>query len=296
MKTIALLYPGDMGTAVGRRLAAAGFEVVTHVADRSETTRRNAADAGFACATHFADAVSGADLVISLATPDAAVDLARRFAATLGTRKTRRDEPPIYLDANNVSPPTMHEIAAIVSQAGATCVDGGLIGTSSMVGGRTLLLLSGPAAGLIERHLRGSMRIKLLDDEVGAASAVRLSVSWLTKGLPALFLEMVSAAGKAGKQHELIQVLRDLYPGLMELLERTLPTYPRHVARRLQEIDEMERWVAELGLQPVMPAAVRTMFSRFEAAGIEPDRRLTFDEIVAEVARRGLRPKTPGAA
>ena len=49
---------------------------------------------------------------------------------------------------------------------------------------------------------------------------------------------------------------RASYPGIMELVDRTLPTYPRHAARRGQEMAEVEKTLAGLGLCPTVVPGV----------------------------------------
>ncbi len=45
-KIIAILSPGDMGSGIGRDLAARGFDVITCLAGRSENSRARALAAG----------------------------------------------------------------------------------------------------------------------------------------------------------------------------------------------------------------------------------------------------------
>ena len=100
---------------------------------------------------------------------------------------------------------------------------------------------------------------KLVGEEVGVASAFKLSIYGFNKGLVALFLEMVVAADRIGLRDELIQCLRDFYPGSVETVERLLPTYPRHARRRTQEMTEVVEWLGELGLSADMAAATRAV-------------------------------------
>ena len=100
---------------------------------------------------------------------------------------------------------------------------------------------------------------KLVGEEVGVASAFKLSIYGFNKGLVALFLEMVVAADQIGLRDELIQCLRDFYPGSVETVERLLPSYPRHAHRRAQEMTEVVEWLGELGLSADMAAATRAV-------------------------------------
>jgi hypothetical protein len=78
----------------------------------------------------------------------------------------------------------------------------------------------------------------------------------------ALLLELSDAALAEGMLDEFWAVSRVSYPEVMGLFERLLPTYPRHVARRTEEMAELELTVSAASRTPVMATAVRTLFQR----------------------------------
>jgi len=69
---ILLLHPGEMGQAIGRALIAAGQTVTWVSTGRSAATRRRAETSGFEAIDDLTDALTGADLVMSVCPPDAA--------------------------------------------------------------------------------------------------------------------------------------------------------------------------------------------------------------------------------
>src|SRR5207244_3296048 len=75
--------------------------------------------------------------------PHAAVDLARLVMA--------RSFSGIYVDANAVAPATGREIGKIVTDGGATFVDGGIVGPPPRNRGTTRLYLSGAEAARMAR-------------------------------------------------------------------------------------------------------------------------------------------------
>ena len=75
-KTIAILAPGAMGSAVGRRLSENGARVLTSLKGRSEATLKRAADAGMVGAED--DVIADADIILSIVPPGEAVALAKR--------------------------------------------------------------------------------------------------------------------------------------------------------------------------------------------------------------------------
>lgn len=69
MTTVAILHPGQMGTAVGLALMATGHQVFWCPVGRTAQTVRRADDAGFTPV----DDVRDCDLVLSVCPPHAAV-------------------------------------------------------------------------------------------------------------------------------------------------------------------------------------------------------------------------------
>jgi 3-hydroxyisobutyrate dehydrogenase-like beta-hydroxyacid dehydrogenase len=109
-----------MGAALAAAAGAAGVEVGWASAGRSPATRARANRLRLREARSIAELAAGSDLLVSICPPEAAKALAADVAAT-GFART-------YLDANAVSPETAGRVAAIVEAAGATYVDGAVIG------------------------------------------------------------------------------------------------------------------------------------------------------------------------
>lgn len=283
MKTLALLHPGDMGSAVATAFTRRGWRVVSYLAGRSERTRRLALQAGVAALPSMADCVSASQLVVSLVPQRAAATTARAFGAAC---REVGSAPP-YLDANSLSPATMAEVARIVTESGADCVDGAFIGNAAMLGTKTTLYLSGPAASSVAEQIGGALATRVLSPDVGSASSFKLAIYGFNKGLVAMFLEMITAADLLGFREELLDCLRDFYPGQMATVERLLPTYPRHVGRRVEEMDEVIAWLASIAHRSDMAEGTRSVFGCLEALALD-DRPWPFDRLVEEYCRRRL--------
>jgi 3-hydroxyisobutyrate dehydrogenase-like beta-hydroxyacid dehydrogenase len=283
VKTLALLYPGDMGSAVATAFTRCGWGVVSYLAGRSERTRRLALQAGVATLPSLVDCVSASQLVVSLVPQRAAAATARAFGAAC----REVDSPPPYLDANSLAPATMAEVARIVTESGADCVDGAFIGNAAMLGTKTTLYLSGPAASSVADQIDGALATRVLSPDVGSASSFKLAIYGFNKGLVAMFLEMITAADLLGFREELLGCLRDFYPGQVATVERLLPTYPRHVGRRVEEMDEVIAWLASIAHRSDMAVGTRSVFGCLEALALD-DRPWPFDRLVEEYCRRRL--------
>jgi 3-hydroxyisobutyrate dehydrogenase-like beta-hydroxyacid dehydrogenase len=284
VNTAGMLYPGDMGSAVARRLNGHGWSVVSCAEGRSARTRSAAAAAGVELLPTLEAVVIRADVAISLVPQTAVLETATAFAAA--SRATSRR--PLYLDANSVSPATMEEVCARVAAAGVDCVDGAFIGSSKMLGSKTALYVSGARAEDARDLLAGALDVRVLGAEPGVASAFKLCMYGFNKGLVAIFLEMAAAADRLGQRDELMVCLRAFYPGSVETVERLLPTYPRHAARRAEELSEVVEWLRSIDQQGPMAAATRAVIEDLARLGLPADAQWDAEGVLEECRRRHL--------
>jgi 3-hydroxyisobutyrate dehydrogenase-like beta-hydroxyacid dehydrogenase len=282
-----------MGSAVARCAARDDIELTTCVSDRSPRTRRNALDAGMVAAERFEDAVEGTVAVISLVPQSQAVALAERYADCLAGSE-RGAARPIYVDANSIAPDTLARIAACVTAAGADCIDVSVIGPASQLGRTTLLLASGPRVGELRELLGPKIEVRDLGPEIGTASAAKLAFSVMTKSMMALGLEMYSAAGRIGQANLIAELLERFYPETAAFLDRNLPTFPVHLARRTDEMKEVEHWLHSIGQAGTIACATRRLFEDLALVPWDRERACTVPDVVDAVAGSGaLSLKTP---
>src|SRR5437879_375424 len=145
---IGLIQPGEMGAAVGGLLTRRGHEVVWVSAGRSSETARRAETAGLTDLGSVDALAARSEVILSVCPPHAALDVARTVSGA-GFRG-------LYVDANAVSPDTTRAVGAAVEAAGASFVDGGIIGPPPQEMGSTRLYLSGAAAGLVAHLFEGT--------------------------------------------------------------------------------------------------------------------------------------------
>jgi 3-hydroxyisobutyrate dehydrogenase-like beta-hydroxyacid dehydrogenase len=197
VKTIALLYPGNMGVTIGAAAAASGVRVIWASDGRSQATRDRADQAGLIEVKNLRDAIRTSDLIVSVCPPHAAVDLARSVA--------EHHFRGIYLDANAVSRATAEEIGEIVTRAGANFVDGGIIGPPVKRAGTTRLYLSGArAAEIVEFFSPSMLDARAIGEEPGAASALKITYAAWTKCTDALILAILALAASEGVDKALL--------------------------------------------------------------------------------------------
>jgi 3-hydroxyisobutyrate dehydrogenase-like beta-hydroxyacid dehydrogenase len=248
MRTIGILYPGDMGHSVGRVLLEDGFTVVTTLDGRSERTRRLCASTAITVLDSLEAVVTQADAVLSIIPPTAATSVATDFAAAVRHTGHR----PLFVDANAISPMAAQKVGEIIAQVDAPYLDACIVGPARDVRGRCTFYVSGPQARIFEEQLGRSLRTHIIGDRIGQASAFKMMFSGLNKGLVALLCELTVAAQEFGFLDELLQRYTTLLPGVMQSLEWLVPTYPMHSARRAEEMRELAETLEHFGFSSVM--------------------------------------------
>ena len=184
---IGILHPGMMGASVAASAAAAGNDVSWASHGRSESTKARAGSLDITDAGDVTALAERSGLIISVCPPGFAIDLAAEVAAT--------GFAGLYLDANAVSPATGLEVARIVSDAGATAVDGGIIGPPAWSVGTTRMYVSGEGSDQVVNAFSGGLLSVIdLDAPLGAASALKMAYAGWTKGSSALLLAIAAFA------------------------------------------------------------------------------------------------------
>jgi 3-hydroxyisobutyrate dehydrogenase-like beta-hydroxyacid dehydrogenase len=197
---IGLLHPGEMGAAVAGCLTGPGHRVLWVAQGRSAASAARAVAAGLAPVGSVADLATQAGIILSVCPPHAARDVARAVAASPG------GFPGIFVDANAIAPATARDVQAIVERAGASYVDGGIIGPPpGPQAGGTRLYLSGPRAVEIAALFGGTLLdARVIAGAVTAASAVKMAYAGWTKGSAALLLALRALAQAEGVEETLL--------------------------------------------------------------------------------------------
>ncbi|MFC4274500.1 NAD(P)-dependent oxidoreductase [Achromobacter aloeverae] len=248
---VAIVAPGAMGSAIGRRLDEHGLQVLTSLTGRSGASVERARAAGM---HHRTDPeLAHADLFLSIVPPAEAEPVARQYAALF--RDAGRS--PVYVDCNAVNPRTVGRIAGIIQGSGAAFVDGGIIGGPPKPGQPgPVLYCSGPAAGAVEALGRAGLRVRVLPADIGAASALKMSYAGITKGLTALAATMLLAATRNGAAEALHAELADSQPHLLTQFRRAVPDMFGKAYRWVAEMHEIADFLEE-------DDAARDVYRRF---------------------------------
>lgn len=156
---VAVIAPGEMGSAVGRRLVERGVRVVTRLDGRSKASIARAERSGFAVAGSDAQLAQEAGIVLSIVPPGAALGLAERLAPALAAAAAK----PVYVDCNAVAPETAERIGAVIARTGCRYVDAGIIGPPPSASARTVFYASGADARVLARLGDRGLTVRVLD-------------------------------------------------------------------------------------------------------------------------------------
>ncbi|HKU17574.1 MAG TPA: DUF1932 domain-containing protein [Steroidobacteraceae bacterium] len=254
LQSIALIGYGEVGQILANDLHTGGIGRIavwdTLFADARSGPSRALASSPAQAATDAMAASAGAQLVISAVTSAQTVAAAQAITALQGAW---------FLDLNSVAPQTKQAAAAHIEACGGKYVEGAVMAPISPKRSGTAILLGGPhaAAFVSVAHGVGLTGAQFFSGEVGQASAAKMCRSVIVKGLEALLGECMLAAHSYGVTQSVVDSLRDLFPRndwramARYMIGRSLV----HGTRRAEEMREVARTLAAVGVEPRMSEA-----------------------------------------
>jgi len=273
LHTIAILMPGDMGHAVGRALREHGHDVITCLDGRSGHTRTLAAAAGFRDVGSLAAIVSEADVILSILPPASAPDQAGRVAEAM--RATGR--APLYVDCNAISPGTAIAVGKVIAEAGATFVDGGIIGLAPGHGAAPRFYVSGPDHASLSVLDGQGIRVIGSGPEIGQASAMKMTYAALTKGTWTLQTAVLLAAERLGVTGALLREFENSQSAALASMRASVPFLPADSARWVGEMEEISRTFADAGVTPQFHEGAAEIFRLLETTPFASETRADMD-------------------
>jgi 3-hydroxyisobutyrate dehydrogenase-like beta-hydroxyacid dehydrogenase len=251
--SIGVLHPGEMGATVAAELAARGHRVLWASAGRGPETARRAARARLQDVGTLAALTARSDVVLSVCPPHAALDLASAVERFSG----------LWVDANAISPGTASAVAARIEAAGATFVDGAIVGPPPHRAGTTRLYLSGSAAPRVASLFDGTaLEAVVVGERIGAASAIKMAYAAWTKGSQALLLAARSLARAEGVDEALVAEWELSQPDLSERCELAAAAALRHGWRWAGEMEEIALALARHDLPAGFHESAAQLYAR----------------------------------
>jgi 3-hydroxyisobutyrate dehydrogenase-like beta-hydroxyacid dehydrogenase len=241
---VAVLGLGEAGMAITKDLVAAGALV------RSYDPAVESPPDTVACRDE-PDAATGADVVLSVNSADAATDALRAGLAG--------DLTAVWADLNTSAPALKRRLAELCVEAGVPFADVALMAPVPGKGLATPALVSGPGASRYAEIVGplGAV-VELLDGPAGLAATRKLLRSVFFKGLAAAVGEALAAGRQAGCEPWLRQnIVDELSSADADTVERLVSGTYRHAVRRVVEMNAALDLLTELGVPPRVSAASR---------------------------------------
>jgi 3-hydroxyisobutyrate dehydrogenase-like beta-hydroxyacid dehydrogenase len=264
-RTIGIVSPGAMGSAVGHVAARGGARVVATLDGRSERTAGLARRAGIEILASLADVVAAADVVLSIAPPGQAEAIARDVEDAARATSSR----PLLADLNAIAPATVRRLASTLD-----LVDGSISGPPPWNEGTTRIYLSGPRAEELAGFGFPGVELVVVGDEIGLASAVKMCTASVYKGTHAVLAHALLTAHANGVVGHVLDDLGDAWPQLVQRPGRGLARATAVSGRYVAEMREIAGTQEEAGLTPALFEAMAQVYetlSRHPLARVAPE-------------------------
>jgi 3-hydroxyisobutyrate dehydrogenase-like beta-hydroxyacid dehydrogenase len=250
--TVGVVSPGAMGSAVADALARGGGRVVATLVGRSARTTRLAASAPLDLLPDLGAVVREAGVVLSIVPPEAAPAVADDVARAA----QEQGVAPVFVDLNAIAPATARALEA----GGLELVDGSISGPPPRKPGTTRIYLSGARAAEVAALPFKGVDCIVVGDEIGSASAVKMSTASVYKGTTALLAQALLAAHANGVLEHVLADLRTATPELVANVERRLAFAATKSGRYVGEMHEIAATQEAAGITPALFEAISEIY------------------------------------
>lgn len=262
---IGFLGYGEAGRAFHEGLARDAIAVIAYdiALGRPGTGMREAMVGRGAVPCESIAGLAEADWVFSAVTADQSLLAVEPLLPHL-----RRGQ--VLIDINSVSPDRKRETARRVEAVGAIYLDMAVMAPVHPRKHRTPVLIAGrDAASLLPDLLALDFSARVVGDEPGAATAIKMVRSLFVKGLEAITVETLLAAEASGCFDEILSSISTSYPGLdwPRFAEYQFERTTTHGRRRAAEMRESAATLDSLGLHGALAEAIADVQQRMGNAG-----------------------------
>lgn len=280
MTTLGIVSPGAMGSALGRAWATGGACVVATVDGRSMRTRGLAH--GLELLPDLAEVVRTADVVISVCPPASAGQVLADVIGAAG------DTRPLLVDLNAVSPDTMAGLDDQARGAGFDLVDGSISGGPPRPGGDTMVYLSGSHADVLAALPAEGLRTRVVGDDVGSASAVKMCTASVYKGTTAIWAQALQTAHTLGILDVVLDDLAEEHPNQVAGAARRIAVATSKAHRFVGEMAEIAATQAAAGASEELFTGMAAVYRRLagtDLAALPPEEAADLTDLAAVLQR-----------
>lgn len=248
----AILGIGEAGGALAKDLLTSGATVYGW-----DPEPKNIPDG-----VHFMDsnpdAASRADVVLSVNWARVSVEVAEEVAPVIG-------EGQLYADLNTASPSTKQQVNDIILPTGALAADVAMMAPVPPKGIGTPMIASGPGAQIFRKLMTPyGTPVTVLDDRAGSAAKRKLLRSTFYKGVAAVVVETLEAAGhldlEAWVRLQMLTVIAN-----EQIIDRMVTGSYDHAQRRADEMEAVCEMLRDLGVAPYTSEAAVSNLHEIQA-------------------------------
>ena len=255
MSKIGVLHPGEMGISIAFSAINNGHQVYWMSRGRSDKTRDRAKKHGLIEINSLVEFCQTCDFIFSICPPHAAEEIAKSVieAGFNG----------YYLDANAISPQRAIKIGQMLEKDDIQFVDGGIIGGPAWKPKETWLYLSGQQANKIALCFsNGPLETRIIGNEIGKASALKMCYAAYSKGTTALLAAILTTAESLGVREVLYQQWELDDQGFSEQVNRRVTRVTAKAWRFEGEMKEIAETFQEAGLPDEFHKAAAEIYRR----------------------------------
>jgi 3-hydroxyisobutyrate dehydrogenase-like beta-hydroxyacid dehydrogenase len=248
---------GEAGYHIAKGLRGAGlsqiycFDIHAYTAGRGEKIRERASEAGVTLCESNAKLAAACGVLLSTVTADQAEVAAQQTVPHL-------TQQHIYADLNSISPSLKQYIARLIEMSGARFVEIAIMSPVRPHQHRVPMPRGGPhAQQWVSLFAPFGMKLEIISDQIGTASATKMCRSIVVKGLEALLFECVLAAVPYEADERVFASLEETMPGMnwKRLASYMIGRVIEHGERRARELEEVAETLRCIGVGPVMTEA-----------------------------------------
>jgi 3-hydroxyisobutyrate dehydrogenase-like beta-hydroxyacid dehydrogenase len=299
---VAFIGFGELGAALAQRLGDSGaHEMRAWTRDRPDLDAAALAArvermraAGVEPIATLEDALSDADVVLSVVSGRSSREMAERSAERLG-------EGALYVDMTAAAMADKEVSAEVVERSSGRYADGAILGTVAVPDAEISIVASGQGASELQRLITcEGISIEALDGPAGRATQLKLLRSVYMKGRDALVVETLLAARRCGLEKRLIASIEGPAErvSFADLSDRVLRSLAVHAARRADELDSSSDVVRGTGIDPLLAPAAAEVLRRVAETGVREalgaERPKSGAEVLALVDERIAENAQPG--
>jgi 3-hydroxyisobutyrate dehydrogenase-like beta-hydroxyacid dehydrogenase len=285
MERIGILHPGEMGISVAASGQSNGHEVYWVSDGRSAQTRARVEKHPLLDAHTLTELCRTCSIIIGVCPPHAAEEIAQQVLAHAFSG--------LYVDVNAISPQRANRIEQAMRERGVEFVDGGIIGGPAWKPDTTWLYLSGCAADRVAGcFVAGPLQAKVIGEEIGKASALKMCFSAYSKGTSALLGAVLGASEALGVRGELESHWNRGDAAFAEKATQRVQGTTKKAWRFVSEMEEIAATFKEAGLPDGFHLAAANVYSRL--ADFKGDEAVPSIERVLDALRQGTSQKAKG--